>query len=311
MSPMTGIRLRHGFHEKFIDENHLAPLPAIHPVINHPSYSLNSYSTTKSDEFNLIAMSKDWLNDEPVHVHRPYSRKHFAITIALVLLSFALDGCTSPNDPLRSLFGSYRNYTSIKGKIEANRYYSPTNNFSCAVPPLIEPGAVIRDNLGPIGGTVEFEDDLGTLIRVDYFYIPKEGAGDTATIDGRKFLANLTFNYAVESMYRPVIPATKVTHTEFVELQDGVKDRKDVALFGIAILPKGSSLVETKTGRYDALRASLVFVRGRYTYLLTIQYIPGLFEKFSRKNVAEVPEDERNQRLLKKLEELYQTFLFN
>jgi hypothetical protein len=221
-------------------------------------------------------------------------------------LSLFLSGCTSTTDPLRSVIGSYRNYTKVKGKIEAGRYYAPSNNFSCAVPFLIQPGAVIRDEVGPEGGTVAFEDDMGTLVRVDYFLIPSGGGIDSATAEGRKSLAETVFNFTVDRMYRAVVPDTKVLHKEYVQLQDGMRAEKNVALFAIALLPKGSSISEVKSGRYDALRASLIFVKGRYSYVLTIQDIPGLFD---RRNV-QLPEEERNKRLLSKLEGLHATCSF-
>src|SRR6185295_4210901 len=98
--------------------------------------------------------------------------KPFTSALVFTLLSLVLTGCTSTTDPLRSLIGSYRDYTEIKGKIEGDRYFSPLKNFSCNVPPLVKPGALIHDDFGPEQGAVTFGDDMGTLMRVDYFVIP-------------------------------------------------------------------------------------------------------------------------------------------
>src|SRR5882724_3752156 len=99
----------------------------------------------------------------------------FPKTVLGIICMALIGGCAS-HDPVRSAIGSYRNYTKITGKIEGDRYYSPANNFSCVVPPLIKPGAVIQDASnktadGSRVGMVGFDDDLGTLYRVDWFEI--------------------------------------------------------------------------------------------------------------------------------------------
>lgn len=237
---------------------------------------------------------------------RIISKIETQMTFGFLLAGLLFVTSCSSFDPLRAGIGSYRNYTEIKGKIEDEKYISPLNNFSCVVPPLLKPGALIRDDFNQAQemGSVGFEDDLGTLIRVDYFATPKEKAQQIETVEGRKATAQEVFDFTVEQMYRPVAPKTTVTHTEFVELQGGTGLQRNVALFGIALLPKGSNLSEATKGRYDALRASLVFVRGKFVYVLTVQDIPGHFG-------VTFPEEENKKRLLKKLEEFYGTFSFS
>ena len=192
--------------------------------------------------------------------------------------------------------------------MENGRYTSPKMNFSCTVPELLQPGATIRDGVAPETGTVTFEDDMGTLKRVDYFIIPAGKEKDIETLEGRKNVQNYLFNYVVEQLYRSVVRDAKIVHTEFIELPNPTRDRTETALYGIALLPKGSTLAERTKGRYDALRASLVFFKGQFSYVLTIQNIPGLFADLRTKPISD---EERKKQLLEDLEKFYETFSFN
>jgi hypothetical protein len=216
-------------------------------------------------------------------------------------------GCSAGYDPVAGLIGSYRNHITIKGHIANERYYSPRTNFVCAVPPLLQPGAVIRDVLDSDSGIVEFRDDMGTLDRVDYVRAPDAFAQVQEKIEERKKLEGMVFQLLVDKTYTPLCQGTTVTSRKFISFPDGIKE--DHALFGVAFLPKGSSIAEIHRGRYDAVRASLVLVRRGYVYVVTIQTIPNLFGGMGNGN--NLSDEERNQRLLTQLEQWCGTFSFS
>lgn len=220
-----------------------------------------------------------------------------------LLIAFVGSGCSSTHDPVRRAAGAYRNYTDITGTITENRYVSPDKNFACTVPKLLSPGAQIYDNVASETGGVAFQDDLGTLVRVDYFTIPPERVSEATTIEGRKALATQSFDGIVATLYRTGGHDAQVIHREFIYLQDGHKMLKDVALYGIVFLPKGSTIKEATKGPLDAFRASLLFVRGTRMYMLTIQDTPVLTGGGPGKET----EADFNQRLQKRLEDFYAT----
>jgi hypothetical protein len=225
--------------------------------------------------------------------------------LGYLLPLLVLLGCTAGRDPMANLVGSYRDYITIKGHITDHRYFSPLTNFVCAVPPLVEPGAVIRDELNAESGGVQFLDDMGTLKRVDYFLVPNSEMTATENDQGRRDIEGRIFLWEVNRLYVPSCPGTSVRNKEFISFPDGMK--QDSALFGVALLPRGSSIAEAHKGRYDAVRGSLVVVRGNYVYMLTAQVIPNLFAGMSK----ELTNEEQDQRLLTDLKKWCGTFSFN
>jgi len=95
---------------------------------------------------------------------------------ASLFVTAALNGCARV-DPLRGFIGSYRNYTTISGTIQEGRYTSPQTNFSCRVPDLMKPGAVIKDDVNKKegAGIVAFGDDMGLRFAVRWFEISPDG----------------------------------------------------------------------------------------------------------------------------------------
>jgi hypothetical protein len=168
------------------------------------------------------------------------------------------------------------------------------------VPPLIQPGAVVEDDYYTQSGSVSFSDDLGALVRIDYWEIPKSLAVHAGTASGTKYIEDWFFDSIVLGrMYSPFSSVLKVFYRGNVELVDAKTGRRETALFAVVWLPKGSTLSSDTTGRLDAMRPSILFVKGRYAYLIAIQDMSG------------GSGDGMNNRLLDKLDRLYQTCVFH
>jgi len=93
--------------------------------------------------------------------------------VLMLCLSASVVSCAR-YDPLRSFIGSYRRYTETKGNVQKDRYTSPQGNFSCKVPALLKPGAVVKDSFSKKEGTgmVVFADDFGLQLMVQWYEIP-------------------------------------------------------------------------------------------------------------------------------------------
>lgn len=206
-----------------------------------------------------------------------------------------LAGCSS-SDPLRGAIGSYRNYKNVKGQFVNGCYISPATNFSCVVPRLLEPGAVVRDafSVAPDGGrmgSVGFEDDLGTYYRVDWFEITPDLA---AQVSDRELFERL-FNHQIHT-YKQFVPNLSLEKKSFAG--EGV----DQELFFSADLPGGAT-ISNNGKRLDCSRGTLVLRKGNWGYSITTQDLTVLEP---RKPTAE----EREVVLRSKLESFVAGFEF-
>lgn len=108
------------------------------------------------------------------------------ISVLLLCLGVSLVGCAR-FDPLRGFVGSYRSYSETKRGIKDGRYTSPQGNFSCRVPNLMRPGAVIKDTFSKKEGTgmIVFADDFGLHLMVHWYEVPADtkGISDSALLE--------------------------------------------------------------------------------------------------------------------------------
>ncbi len=195
------------------------------------------------------------------------SGRLFSGFLSLAVCAAFLPGCAS--GPVSDPTAFYRSLGNTKGTLKEGRYYSPDDNFSCALPELIDAGASVKDVSGRgergRSGTVTFQNDLGLLLRVDWLEIPEsehpvapDPAFDRSTEES---YALLLFN-----QYKQVSPAASLVTHEFLS------DPGEEKLFVTSLLPGGSTLVDKSTGRrLDAYRASLIFRQGGWVYCLSTQ----------------------------------------
>lgn len=176
-------------------------------------------------------------------------------------------------DPLRSAIGSYRNYTDINGKIENGIYYDPIRRFQMEVPYLVQPGATIRGQLDQSGGSIQFSDDMGKLIRVDVVTANSPDALSILNNPDWNSVLSLNREYML-GLYQSVSPQTTLIHQEFIKQQGRGLD------YYVCKLPQGSTLADVQTKkRHDALRASISFREGNSIFVVTKQHILGLWRK--------------------------------
>ena len=191
------------------------------------------------------------------------------ITTPSILLLIFLSGCMQ---------GSYRNYTDINGTIENGRFHDPLGRFTIEVPYLVQPGAVIRGRFEEEGGTIEFSDDLGKLIRLDVSTATDPTS--EAMLHNPDWKAVFSQNRAfMQGLYRTVSPKAKIIHQEYM-----LSDSKHIDFF-VFSMPEGSTLADAKSRkRHDAIRASISLLENDSLFTLTTQQIPGIWRQNENEN---------------------------
>ena len=180
-----------------------------------------------------------------------------------------MTGCAQ-FDPLRGAIGSYRSYTEIKGSIQDGRYTSPSANFSCKVPALIKPGAVIQDGTNKKEGTgvVAFVDDFGLQLMVHWFEVPAN-----ANLASDSVLLEQAANFMKETDKKSLPEVTIGTE------QLDVADRSTLFYMVVAeapgvkvyIPPAQRKTVTKEMVMPHVLRGHLIFRRAGWVYALTTQ----------------------------------------
>lgn len=221
-------------------------------------------------------------------------------SIVLTAVSIVLVAGCARFDPGRSLLGSYRNYYETKGKIKEGRYFSPNANFSCAVPTLVQPGAVIRDKIERIEGgiiaTVWFEDDFGQLYRISWYEITPDDFKKLDQFPIHRALLESILAYQL-MLFREVSPGTTL------ELSETTGEGENANMFAVIHAP-GASNIAVNGKRADSTRGFLIFIKKQWIYALSIQdTAPFDFKQETKRD--------RNQRLKTGLERFANTMEFN
>jgi hypothetical protein len=167
--------------------------------------------------------------------------------------------------------GSYRNYTDIDGKIENGVYHDPYGRFTIKVPDLVEPGARINGRSDPHAATLQFLDDLGTLIRVDVFTAVDPDEKEMMKSPDVRTLLEVN-RMSIGQLYRQVCPQAELVHQEYIA------DGGTVLDYYAFKMPGGATLAEVPSGkRHDALRVSVSFAEGDSLFTVTSQYVLGMW----------------------------------
>jgi len=189
------------------------------------------------------------------------SKVKMQITFSFLLLGLLfLTSCSSVN----STRGSY---SEVKGTIKDGRYFSPNGSFSCAVPPLAEPGAIIQDSSNKTAdgyvGTVKFEDDYGKLFRVDWAEVPP----DIGQQLGKPLYDQMMLDGILTSQmqnFHQVYPQAAV------EAEETIGDKTNLMLFADVHIPKGTTFI--RDGEHlDCSRGLFIFKRNNWVYTISIQ----------------------------------------
>jgi hypothetical protein len=160
----------------------------------------------------------------------------------------------------------------LQGSLKKGTYYAPNNLFKFTIPPLEGGGyvedAYIRDNENNLTqGGVRFEDDCGTLVRIEFDMIP--GYLCEKMLDQRynDSLLHQTLCIGIMTLIRRVCPNAEILHEEVV-LINGDQH----AIFAIILLPNGGTIIDPETEtRVNAARSYLITREGNYIVYMSEQ----------------------------------------
>jgi hypothetical protein len=149
---------------------------------------------------------------------------------------------------------------SLQGKVMENRYYSPMNDFSIALPRLME--MKIEDQVDPYGGSVAFLEPTGRFWVVDYMRLPPDFASKYSSQEKRDeayrmYVADMALQNALKYSSQ-----SSLVKEEFIDV-NGSR-----GYFAIINIPEGSRLTDAVTKkRLDSVRGHLVFEKNGFMYM--------------------------------------------
>ena len=149
---------------------------------------------------------------------------------------------------------------SLKGKVMEDRYYSPMNDFSIALPRLME--VKIEDQVDPYGGSVAFLEPTGRFWVVDYMKLPPNFASKHSSQEKRDeayrmYVTDMALQNALKYSSQ-----SSIVKEEFIDV-NGSR-----GYFAIINIPEGSRLTDAVTNkRLDSVRGHLVFEKNGFMYM--------------------------------------------
>jgi hypothetical protein len=144
-------------------------------------------------------------------------------------------------------------------------YKSPLGNFTVPIPVDPEQGGRVQTQDGVVG----FSDDMGFLLRIDYYPLPQEQIDDIESQGDETYLHGVLVNKYVPQAITANLPNTEVKYTKY--LQDSLEKYYYVLVY----MPNGSTISKSSNNgtdmRLDAYRGLLSFVNGEYLYIVSSQ----------------------------------------
>ncbi|PHJ61058.1 hypothetical protein VF14_23820 [Nostoc linckia z18] len=145
-------------------------------------------------------------------------------------------------------------------------YKSPLGNFTVPVPVDIENGGRIQSQEGVVG----FSDDMGTLLRIDYYPFPVEQLEELESLGQQKYLHSILVDKYVPQAILANVPDATVEYTKYLE------DTLSGAYYVLVDMPKGSTISKQENNgtavRLDAYRGLLTFINGQFLYIVSSQH---------------------------------------
>jgi hypothetical protein len=145
-------------------------------------------------------------------------------------------------------------------------YKSPLGNFTVPVPVEIENGGRIQSQEGVVG----FSDDMGTLLRIDYYPFPVEQLEELESLGQEKYLHSILVDKYVPQAILANVPDATVEYTKYLE------DTLSGAYYVLVDMPKGSTISKQENNgtavRLDAYRGLLTFINGQFLYIVSSQH---------------------------------------
>ena len=144
-------------------------------------------------------------------------------------------------------------------------YQSPLGNFTVPIPLDSEQGGKIQTD----EGMVSFSDDMGTLLRIDYYPLSLEQIKEIRSQGHETYLHEIIVNKYLPETIISNVPNAEVRHREY--WQDPLKRYYYV----LVNIPKGSTISQQETNghgiRLDAYRGLLSFVNSECLYVVSSQ----------------------------------------
>jgi hypothetical protein len=144
-------------------------------------------------------------------------------------------------------------------------YQSPLGNFIVPVPLDSEQGGKIQTE----EGMVSFSNDIGTLLRIDYYPLTLEQIDDLESQEDETYLKSVLVNQYVPQAIISHVPSAEVKYTEYLQ------DTLEKSYYVLVNMPKGSTISKQETNgngiRLDAYRGLLSFVNNECLYIVSSQ----------------------------------------
>ncbi|MEH2305378.1 hypothetical protein [Nostoc sp.] len=145
-------------------------------------------------------------------------------------------------------------------------YQSPLGNFTVPIPVDPEQGGRIQSQEGVVG----FSDDIGTLLRIDYYPFPLEQLEELESVGQEEYLQTILVDKYVPQAIFANVPDASVEYTEYLE------DTLRGAYYALIDMPKGSTISKQENNgtaiRLDAYRGLLTFISGEFLYIVSSQH---------------------------------------
>ncbi|MDZ8033699.1 hypothetical protein [Nostoc sp. DedSLP04] len=145
-------------------------------------------------------------------------------------------------------------------------YQSPLGNFTVPIPVDPQQGGRIQSQEGVVG----FSDDIGTLLRIDYYPFPLEQLEELESVGQEEYLQTILVDKYVPQAIFVNVPEASVEYTEYLE------NTLRGAYYVLIDMPKGSTISKQENNgtaiRLDAYRGLLTFISGEFLYIVSSQH---------------------------------------
>ncbi|AFZ59442.1 hypothetical protein H6G54_07745 [Anabaena cylindrica FACHB-243] len=158
-------------------------------------------------------------------------------------------------------------------------YKSPLDNFTVPIPVNPEQGGKIQSQEGIVG----FSDDIGTLLRIDYYPLPPEYLEEMKFQGQEKYFHSIIIEKYVPQAIFANVQGSEIKYAEYLE------DILNGYYYVLVDMPKGSTISKQGNNgsaiRLDAYRGLLAFISGEFLYIVSSQRsffegnIPGSIKK--------------------------------
>ncbi|MBD2531575.1 hypothetical protein H6G97_19070 [Nostoc flagelliforme FACHB-838] len=145
-------------------------------------------------------------------------------------------------------------------------YQSPLGNFTVPIPVDPQQGGRIQSQEGVVG----FSDDIGTLLRIDYYPFPLEQLEEVESIGQEEYLQTILVDKYIPQAIFANVPDASVEYTEYLE------NTLRGSYYVLIDMPKGSTISKQENNgtatRLDAYRGLLSFISGEFLYIVSSQH---------------------------------------